>query len=1017
MSYIFPLQRFTRTLIKHNILLTIIIIACCTCALEADVLLSTESSHVCKNLPDTNTGSAGVIELTPNASVGRNGYIRWDLSNFPTFYAVTEGKIKLKKAYSFNNGTQTIKLYKVLSAWDESTTWNTRPTVDTDNTISTLSYVDNDQPGKKYTFTGQSLIDLVQSWVNGTVQNRGMQIQQTSQTGVLSMYTNEASANLQPTLKVTWGGTVHSYTATTATYVAKLYPDHMYGTQTHMDITSHSNTLYSYLTWDLSSIPNGTVIESVSCEMYRAYGFHNTQATIMLFEPDDDWDENTITWNNQPYRTQATPLATVTFYDSDPQGMVYEFSGEAVRALLEGWINETISNRGIRVEQSQYAGVIAFYSDDEVDMKMKPELIVSPNTFELPTPSLTTLTVDARQVIEPVNRKVMGVCLMNPNPSFATTDFINAFTNVFDGISGRAWATQLTQSYWDGFWPFVTGVNFGQVNAINTNGVLGMPAYYSSSTDNNLNSAQQPESYAQLAHILINNWGLNISGWEVWNEPQVPNNGAWPSMDFSRYIADCAEALRTYVPGLRVGAPLYETDQQWNHAFLTAMANESANRRIDFAVTHPYDFAWQKSQENMGSYYARVSGSEYIRHYLIEPKIDLINQIQPGLGLVASEWNTHPSDYGPPYNVSSDMATAINAAATFGVFWDEGVESAQFFQFSTAEDAHFGMVHQSPNALAPAGMVFKLYGQYFRGDRLVTQSNTSTYSYLHPYKEENLDVPLIITHAAYDEQNERICIMLANRHIDSNADVQINLQHFMPESGTATLISITSDNPESRIATQATNDGFVIPYSYNPSFTVTLAPHSVVGVIVSGKRSTVIPVICQKLAMVQEAHPTFNYGAASSSQIVNWPAITNYTLMTWDISPFVGQTILDAQISVHKKYDFAYTQSTLNLYKITGLWSEGELNGQTAQGSEITWNYQPTIDDNVLSTCTIIEADPDGTPYTISGGGLTDLVASWVDGQTVNHGIELKMASPGVFAIYSDDNTANQPVMLLTVIE
>lgn len=60
----------------------------------------------------------------------------------------------------------------------------------------------------------------------------------------------------------------------------------------------------SYLKFDLSSIPNGAQITSARLKLYRVGLALQTETTgapmVQCYVANDDWDENTITWNLQP---------------------------------------------------------------------------------------------------------------------------------------------------------------------------------------------------------------------------------------------------------------------------------------------------------------------------------------------------------------------------------------------------------------------------------------------------------------------------------------------------------------------------------------------------------------------------------------------------------------------------------------------------------------------------------------------------------------------------------------------
>lgn len=828
--------------------LMILAAACGCCHLgRGDVLLTQDVTYADRWNPVTNYGATTAVLLTANAVNTMYGYLRWDISGVSSGYTVTDAVVRVRKAYSFNNGTATMKLFAVTGDWTENAvTWSNQPAADTATALASTAYYDSDAATTAYSFSGPALTALVQNWVNGAAANQGLELRQTGWTGTLALHSDDAAtAGLRPALVVSWNGQPQTFIAGEASHISKYFATTNYGGATHLDLSDNGSVnLRGLLRWDLGQIPAGSTLDSVTVKLYRAYGFRNTSTQLKLLQPDAAWVEGNggtddspageLVWNNQPGLVSTTAVASTTAYDSDPAGTTYEFRSTGLNALVQGWIDGSIPNTGLRLTQAA-TGVFAVRSDDYATLSQRPELEVSPISFTLAAPSGCSLTVDTQQAAAPVNRRVLGVGLLSP--PFADAAYIAAYTGVFDGVGGRVWAHTESESYWNGLWPFVTGVGLGEVNALCSNGVLPSQAWYVSASSNNLTVGQQPTAYAQLAGRLINDRGFGIDGWEVWNEPEVPQNGAWPSADFARYIADCAQALRVAVSGLRIGAPLYEGDQNWNIAFLSAIAAQPVERRIDFAVTHPYDFYWQQAQKNLGSYYARVSGAEPLRLYSIRPKVQLLQQTLPGCGLAASEWNVHPVNYDPPYNVSTDIAVAIHVAAMFGVFWEENVESAQFFQFRNSTTGHFAMSVGTPDNLLPTGHVFNLYGKYFRGDRLNVNLTTPSYTYRHPYMTSPPAIPVLVAHACYDAASQRLFVVLVNRHRDAEASVPVQLQHFLASTDQATLQTITASDPESTTAIVTTDDSYAIPTQADPSITLVLPPHSITGLILSGVRT------------------------------------------------------------------------------------------------------------------------------------------------------------------------------------
>jgi len=81
----------------------------------------------------------------------------------------------------------------------------------------------------------------------------------------------------------------------------------------------------SYLKFDLSGIPSDQVITGATLNLYQVLGAGYAQIGTDLFHIDNDtWNENTLTWNNQPlgFTPYGTPVLG-TLIASNPNGFSY----------------------------------------------------------------------------------------------------------------------------------------------------------------------------------------------------------------------------------------------------------------------------------------------------------------------------------------------------------------------------------------------------------------------------------------------------------------------------------------------------------------------------------------------------------------------------------------------------------------------------------------------------------------------------------------------------------------------
>ena len=110
-------------------------------------------------------------------------------------------------------------------------------------------------------------------------------------------------------------------------YVDQENPDNNYGTSSKLIMDNIGNRKYSYLKFDISTIPSERTITSANlylwCDARQGGGYTRIYAYSV---ENDNWDETTITWNNKP--------DAVTFL-SEYSGEVGEWWKWDVKAFVE----------------------------------------------------------------------------------------------------------------------------------------------------------------------------------------------------------------------------------------------------------------------------------------------------------------------------------------------------------------------------------------------------------------------------------------------------------------------------------------------------------------------------------------------------------------------------------------------------------------------------------------------------------------------------------------------------------
>ncbi|NUO01330.1 MAG: DNRLRE domain-containing protein, partial [Saprospiraceae bacterium] len=124
-----------------------------------------------------------------------------------------------------------------------------------------------------------------------------------------------------------------------------------YGTCNELGMSSYNGNFdaYTYARFNLSGINSACPIVSAqfivthtSSSTCWGEGGSSTPFTFEARRPTGSWTEGGLTWNNQPGNTGS--YGTQTGSRSDAAGVNYTFD---VTSLVQGWLNNTITNNGI----------------------------------------------------------------------------------------------------------------------------------------------------------------------------------------------------------------------------------------------------------------------------------------------------------------------------------------------------------------------------------------------------------------------------------------------------------------------------------------------------------------------------------------------------------------------------------------------------------------------------------------------------------------------------------------------
>jgi hypothetical protein len=186
-------------------------------------------------------------------------------------------------------------------------------------------------------------------------------------------------------------------------FLRSLSPSTNYGT--HPDLASIAWTnsgstvlVRSLIEFDITSIPQGAIIDSAYLFLYGysspANGSHSTSSgsnASTISRVISSWDENTVTWGNQP---QITTQNEVILSASTGPFEDYKIN---VAALVQDMTNNPMNSHGfmLKLQTEQEFRKMVFASSDYADTTVHPKLKV---TYSIPTASDSCFTLKPNSI-------------------------------------------------------------------------------------------------------------------------------------------------------------------------------------------------------------------------------------------------------------------------------------------------------------------------------------------------------------------------------------------------------------------------------------------------------------------------------------------------------------------------------------------------------------------------------------------------------------------------------------------
>lgn len=165
-------------------------------------------------------------------------------------------------------------------------------------------------------------------------------------------------------------------------FVESISPDHNNGNISALASfawtdTGYFNSARALISFDLSSIPAGTQIKSAKLSLYYQSYFNLKEQTgensFSIFKINQNWDENTVTWNSQPQTSHSDSINV-----SKSKSVYQSYTDMDVTRFVQDMINYPEDNYGLMLKLNNefpYKLVILASSDATEETK-RPKLII-----------------------------------------------------------------------------------------------------------------------------------------------------------------------------------------------------------------------------------------------------------------------------------------------------------------------------------------------------------------------------------------------------------------------------------------------------------------------------------------------------------------------------------------------------------------------------------------------------------------------------------------------------------------
>lgn len=509
---------------------------------------------------------------------------------------------------------------------------------------------------------------------------------------------------------------------------------------------------------------------------------------------------------------------------------------------------------------------------------------VTPTPSPTPAPATAQLSVDATVSVNPFDKKMLGMAMVNWEFSWGKTlpgqvpGLAQAMKAVHSGLiryAGGLWAN------WVG-WDRTKLDNNGNGTSWTKNGQTYSYNYGTNEIDSLATLAQavgsdvmiqvnvsnnDPAMWADMVKYTNIDHNYHFKYWEMGNELDLEcSNGASDCVTPANYqtrVQAYATAMKAVDPSIQIvgGVPAaahdYYTSGNWTGASISQYLTQAA------PVSDALSWHWyeQCNKPNLSDMYTYSfpgtdpgsAGSAYSRSWSKNAPANIQTQIinpgKPNQQQGVSELNYDACDFSQaPQN--TNHANALWAADVLGRLAYNGLDFVTWYT-GYGSPTQYALIYKTPDQDQPTGIkvrptyyTFFMYANYF-GDQLV--------------KSVSDDESKVSMWAAKDSQDPSKLALMVTNLTPSTVTAPITLTGFTPTSGS--VYKMTSANPTDFSAASSTdhatttiNGGVLDPMNVTASaatniqpislavnsgnFTYVFPPYSLTAIVLHGSGST-----------------------------------------------------------------------------------------------------------------------------------------------------------------------------------